>query len=401
MPDPSEPNRDGPESAEGRPADAHPTDARSSEGRSTDGRSTDRTRRIAGRKPGDRRVRVDRPHAPFFRYTGPGQLVAKQAASRPTTPLGRVIARFKAVTIGRPLANEDEITERLPKKKALAIFSSDAISSSAYATEEILRVLVLAGAGALLVSIPIAIAITLMLTVVTVSYRQVCRAYPNGGGAYVVAQANLAPIFGLIAAAALLIDYVMTVAVSTSSALDQIFSIAPDLERSARGDRPAGNPPRHRGEPARPPRVGQHLRRPDLPVRRARARHRRRRGVPHRDRRGAAAAAPAECGAVRDGAARDLPDPARLRQRLGGPDRSRGDRQRRAGLQATRGEERGEHDDRRWRSCSACSSSASPSWRAPTTSCPRSAGRRRSWRWWRRPRSTTARSSISSRSRPR
>ena len=117
----------------------------------------------------------------------------------------------------------------MPKKKALAIFSSDAISSSAYATEEILRVLVLAGAGALMVSIPIAIAITLMLTVVTVSYRQVCRAYPNGGGAYAVAQANLAPVFGLIAAAALLIDYVMTVAVSTSSALDQIFSIAPNL----------------------------------------------------------------------------------------------------------------------------------------------------------------------------
>ncbi len=186
-------------------------------------------RPIPGRKPGDRRVRVERPHAPFFRYTGPGQLVAKQAASRPTTSFGRGVARLKSALLGRPLANEEEIGERLSKKKALAIFSSDAISSSAYATEEILRVLVLAGAGALMVSIPVAIAIALLLAVVSISYRQVCRAYPSGGGAYVVARENLAPIFGLIAAGALLIDYVMTVAVSTSSALDQIFSIAPNL----------------------------------------------------------------------------------------------------------------------------------------------------------------------------
>jgi amino acid transporter len=184
---------------------------------------------LRGRKPGDRRVRVERPHAPFFRYAGPGQLVARQAASRPTTPFGRAFARLKAATLGRPLANDEEIGERLSKKKALAIFSSDAISSSAYATEEILRVLLLAGAGALMVSIPVAMAIALLLAVVSISYRQVCRAYPSGGGAYIVARENLAPIFGLIAAAALLIDYVMTVAVSTSSALDQIFSIVPDF----------------------------------------------------------------------------------------------------------------------------------------------------------------------------
>ena len=117
--------------------------------------------------------------------------------------------------------------ERLSKRKALAIFSSDAISSSAYATEEILRVLLLAGAGALLVSVQVAIAIALLLAVVSVSYRQVCRAYPNGGGAYIVAKTNLAPIFGLIAAAALLIDYVMTVAVSTAAAIAQIQSVIP------------------------------------------------------------------------------------------------------------------------------------------------------------------------------
>jgi amino acid transporter len=184
-------------------------------------------RPLQGRKAGDRRVRVDRPHAAYFRYTGPGQLVAREAASLPRTARGRILARLRAAVFGRPLSNEEEIEERLSKRKALAIFSSDAISSSAYATEEILRVLLIAGAGALLVSVQVAIAIALLLAVVSVSYRQVCRAYPNGGGAYIVARTNLAPIFGLIAAAALLIDYVMTVAVSTAAAIAQIQSVIP------------------------------------------------------------------------------------------------------------------------------------------------------------------------------
>jgi amino acid transporter len=182
---------------------------------------------LQGRKAGDRRVRVERPHSPYFRYAGPNQLVAREAASRPRTPLGRAWARTRAVVFGRPLASEEELEERLSKKKALAIFSSDAISSSAYATEEILRVLLLGGAAALLLSVEVAIAIAILLAVVSLSYRQVCRAYPNGGGAYVVARTNLAPIFGLIAAAALLIDYVMTVAVSTAAAIAQIQSVIP------------------------------------------------------------------------------------------------------------------------------------------------------------------------------
>jgi amino acid transporter len=182
---------------------------------------------LQGRKAGDRRVRVERPHSPYFRDAGPNQLVAREAASRPRTPLGRAWARTRAVVFGRPLASEEELEERLSKKKALAIFSSDAISSSAYATEEILRVLLLGGAAALLLSVEVAIAIAILLAVVSLSYRQVCRAYPNGGGAYVVARTNLAPIFGLIAAAALLIDYVMTVAVSTAAAIAQIQSVIP------------------------------------------------------------------------------------------------------------------------------------------------------------------------------
>jgi amino acid transporter len=158
---------------------------------------------------------------------GPGTLVAKPAANVAQTPTGRFLARVRGVVFGRPLSTEEEITERLSKTKALAIFSSDAISSSAYATEEILRVLLLAGASAMLLSIQVAIAITVLLAVVSVSYRQVCRAYPSGGGAYVVARTNLAPLFGLIAAASLLIDYVMTVAVSTAAAIAQIQSVWP------------------------------------------------------------------------------------------------------------------------------------------------------------------------------
>ncbi|MEO8229739.1 MAG: APC family permease [Chloroflexota bacterium] len=169
-----------------------------------------------------------RPHTPYFRYTGPGQLVAKEAASRPLTPAGRAWERVRGLVFGRRLASEEEIGERLPKKKALAIFSSDAISSSAYATEEILKVLIAGAAtGALAYSVGASIAIAVLLAVVSVSYRQVCRAYPNGGGAYVVARRNLSPLLGLVAAAALLIDYVMTVAVSTASAIEQIQSIVP------------------------------------------------------------------------------------------------------------------------------------------------------------------------------
>jgi amino acid transporter len=156
-------------------------------------------------------------------------MVAKAAAHTPKTGLGRTWARIRGVAIGRPLASEEEAGERLSKKKALAIFSSDAISSSAYATQEIIRVLAVAGATALAFSVGVSIAIAVLLAVVATSYRQVCRAYPNGGGAYAVAKENLNPLLGLVAAAALLIDYVMTVAVSTASAIGQIASVLPNL----------------------------------------------------------------------------------------------------------------------------------------------------------------------------
>ncbi|HEY3162906.1 MAG TPA: APC family permease [Candidatus Limnocylindrales bacterium] len=172
---------------------------------------------------------MDRPHSPYFRYTGPGQLTAKEAASLPRTPLGRALARARAVLFGRPLSIHDELSERLNVFTGLSIFASDNISSSAYATEEIMRVLVLAGAGALVLTLPITIGIVIVLAIVVISYRQTIAAYPSGGGSYIVASSNLGTLPGLTAAAALLIDYVLTVAVSVAAGVAALTSIVPDL----------------------------------------------------------------------------------------------------------------------------------------------------------------------------
>ena len=161
---------------------------------------------LKGRKLGDRRVRIERPHAAYFRYTPEGNLVAKEAASAPRTTVERAFARLRGVLFGKPLSIHEEISQRLSKVKALAIFSSDPISSSAYATEEILRVLVVAGSGALFLSLPVAAAIALLLGVVSISYRQIVHAYPSGGGDYAVARRNLPALGSLVVAGALLVD---------------------------------------------------------------------------------------------------------------------------------------------------------------------------------------------------
>jgi amino acid transporter len=184
---------------------------------------------LQGRKLGDRRVRVVRAHAPYFRYTGPGTLVAKEAASLPRTPFGRAMARVRAVLFGRPLSLHDELSERLNVFTGLAVFASDNISSSAYATEEIMRVLVLAGAGALVLTMPITIGIVIVLAIVVTSYQQTVAAYPHGGGSYIVAKDNLGTRPGLIAAGALLTDYVLTVAVSIAAGVAALTSIVPEL----------------------------------------------------------------------------------------------------------------------------------------------------------------------------
>jgi amino acid transporter len=124
---------------------------------------------------------------------------------------------FKRLLVGRPLSTHDELSHRLPKRIALTVFSSDALSSTAYATDEILLVLATGGLAALTFSTPIAFAVVVVMAVVIFSYRQTVEAYPQGGGAYRVAHDNLGAPPGLIAAAALLIDYVLTVSVSVAA----------------------------------------------------------------------------------------------------------------------------------------------------------------------------------------
>jgi amino acid transporter len=137
-----------------------------------------------------------------------------------------MIDTVKRILVGRPLATDQQQHQRLRKIVALAVFASDPISSNAYATEAIILVLMTAGAAALNLSIPICIAIITLLLIVGFSYRQTIHAYPNGGGAYIVAHENLGTLPGLTAAAALLIDYVLTVAVSVAAGVFAITSLA-------------------------------------------------------------------------------------------------------------------------------------------------------------------------------
>jgi amino acid transporter len=136
---------------------------------------------------------------------------------------------IRNLLVGSPLRTAEQVHQRLSKTKALAIFSSDALSSVAYATEEILLVLVLAGTAALHLSLPIAFIITGLLAIVAISYYQTIHGYPSGGGAYIVAHENLGVWPGLVAAAALLIDYVLTVAVSITAGILAIISAVPEL----------------------------------------------------------------------------------------------------------------------------------------------------------------------------
>jgi amino acid transporter len=136
---------------------------------------------------------------------------------------------LKRLIVGAPMPLAQARHERLSKTVALAVFSSDAMSSVAYATEEILLILVLAGTAAAHLTVPIALAIAGLLVVVSVSYQQTIHAYPSGGGSYIVARANLGPTAGLVAAAALLIDYVLTVSVSVAAGVAALTSAVPWL----------------------------------------------------------------------------------------------------------------------------------------------------------------------------
>lgn len=177
------------------------------------------------------RYRVELPHAGIVE-TERNRFEATEYAEKRTGWKGRYLGVRDRV-LGTTLASYRLETERLSKIKALAVFSSDAISSVGYAPQEILFVLVLAGSGAIKWSLPIALAITLLLTIVVTSYRQTVRAYPNGGGSYIVAHENLGIGPGLTAAAALLTDYVLTVSVSVASGIDALASLNPEFRTFA------------------------------------------------------------------------------------------------------------------------------------------------------------------------
>jgi len=141
-----------------------------------------------------------------------------------------MLGDVKRWVVGSPLETARQAHERLNKRTALAVFSSDAMSSSAYATEEILRHLALAGpalvgAAAFQYAMPLGLLIALLLAIVAFSYRQTIAAYPNGGGSYIVASENLGRGPGLVAGASLLIDYVLTVAVSISAGVFALTSL--------------------------------------------------------------------------------------------------------------------------------------------------------------------------------
>ena len=135
----------------------------------------------------------------------------------------------KRLLVGRPLRSDRLGEQLLPKRIALPIFASDPLSSVAYATQEILVVLTLGGLAYLFLAPWIGLAVVALLAVVVISYRQVVRAYPSGGGSYEVASTNLGRSAGLVVAAALLVDYIMTVAVSVAAGVDNIISAVPVL----------------------------------------------------------------------------------------------------------------------------------------------------------------------------
>ncbi len=141
----------------------------------------------------------------------------------------RLAAFLKRLAVGRALRSEELHERLLPKRLALPIFASDPLSSVAYATQEIFLVLTLAGLAYLSLATWVAVAVVVLLAVVVVSYRQVVTAYPAGGGSYTVASENFGPNTGLVVAAALLVDYVMTVAVSIASGVDNVISAFPAL----------------------------------------------------------------------------------------------------------------------------------------------------------------------------
>src|SRR5215471_13827065 len=179
-----------------------------------------------GVRPGDQFVRIARHKS--FKKLGTGRYEIR--GGRRLSGVGGAYTRLKRVIIGEPLATAAAGHERLSKLKALAVLSSDALSSVAYATEEIMRVLLLAGTAALTASLPIGLVLVVLLFVVGFSYRQTIKAYPTGGGSYIVAKDNLGTLPGLAAAGSLLTSYTLTVAVSVAAGVKALTSAYPELD---------------------------------------------------------------------------------------------------------------------------------------------------------------------------
>ncbi len=165
----------------------------------------------------------------FVETADSAEIVATRHAAAGTSRLGRAASTWRQVVLGTPLAASAVTHERMRKPVALAILSSDALSSVAYGPEAMLAVLALAGTGALGLSLWISGAIVVLMIAVGFSYRQLIRAYPHGGGSYVVADKNLGELPALVAAAGLMSDYVLTVAVSISAGVAAITSAVPSL----------------------------------------------------------------------------------------------------------------------------------------------------------------------------
>ncbi|MER5492658.1 APC family permease [Streptomyces sp. NPDC002490] len=164
------------------------------------------------------------PLPPLRTRAGDGRSAVEQGA-----PVPPAASRARRVLLGAPLASSAFVTERMRKLVALPVLSADALSSVAYGPEAMLAVLVLAGTVGLGYSLPVAAVIVLLMLAVGLSYRQTIRAYPHGGGSYIVAGDNLGPVPGLVAAAGLMTDYVLTVAVSIASGVAAITSALPGL----------------------------------------------------------------------------------------------------------------------------------------------------------------------------
>ena len=200
------------------------------------------------------------------------ELEATVQAGQSDSLTGRVAYSLRRVLIGPPLRSTAIAEERMGRLLALAVLSPDALSSVAYGPEAMMAILVLAGASELKLSLPIGAALAVLMLSVGLGYRQVIRAYPHGGGSYIVASDSLGPQWGLLAAAGLIVDYILTVAVSVAAGVAAVTSAIPSLASATCPDRPGGDRAAGRRQPARGARFRRRLRRPDLPVRGRRSR---------------------------------------------------------------------------------------------------------------------------------